>query len=124
LPSQNFTVISGYGEQYAYDRMPIGKPFQPGNTAAAKRGPNKITRTVKEAVLNVFNEIQDDPEIKLSAFAKKYPRDFYQIAAKLIPTELTGKIDNHIKLSIVRGKSIPERTPSGSDDGPARGEEI
>ena len=41
----------------------------------------------------------------LSKFAEKYPRDFYNMATKLIPTELTGAIDNHLTLKIVRGKS-------------------
>jgi hypothetical protein len=49
--------------------------------------------------LSVFNEIQDDPKIKLSQFAKDYPRDFYQIAARLIPTEITGNIKTVIKVT-------------------------
>lgn len=69
------------------------------------RGPGRLNKTVKETVLAVFNEMQDDPKIKLSAFAQKYPRDFYAIAAKLIPTELSGKIDNNVTIHIVRGKS-------------------
>lgn len=72
--------------------------FQKGNKAATKRGPNKITKTVKETVLAVFNEIQDDPKVKLLAFAKQYPRDFYAIAAKLIPTEVDAKLKSDIPL--------------------------
>ena len=82
-----------------------GKPFEKGNGGRPKGVQNKITRTVKETVLMVFNDIQEDPKVKLSQFAKDFPRDFYNIAAKLIPTELTGAIDNHITLQIVRGKS-------------------
>lgn len=67
--------------------------FEKGNKAASGRGPNHLTRTVKETVLAVFNEIQDDPKVKLSQFAKDYPRDFYNIAAKLIPNEVQGKLD-------------------------------
>lgn len=69
------------------------------------RGPGKLTSTVKETVLAVFNTLQDDPENNLTKFAKKYPRDFYNIAAKLIPTELTGSLNNNTTLRIVRGKS-------------------
>jgi len=59
--------------------------------AGRKKGtPNKITRTVKETVLTVFNEIQSDRKVNLKAFAKKHPKEFYQLAARLIPTELTG----------------------------------
>lgn len=53
---------------------------------------NHLTTTVKEKVLSVFNDLQTDPKANLKAFAKKYPRDFYQIAARLIPTELTGSL--------------------------------
>ncbi len=67
--------------------------FQKGNKAAVGRGPNKITKTVKETVLAVFIEIQDDPIVNLTAFAKEYPKEFYNIAAKLIPTEVQGTID-------------------------------
>jgi hypothetical protein len=58
-----------------------------------KGTPNKITRTVKETVLAVFNDLQSDPKNNLLEFGKKYPRDFYQIAAKLIPTELNAKVE-------------------------------
>lgn len=76
--------------------MAIGKPFEKGNSGRPKGTPNKITRTVKETVLSVFNEIQSDPKVKLSAFAKQYPRDFYAIAAKLIPTEVQASIDANV----------------------------
>jgi hypothetical protein len=83
----------------------VGTPFKNGNTGRKKGSQNKLTKTVKETVLSVFNKLQDDPKNNLTKFAEKYPRDFYNIAAKLIPTELTGAIDNHITLQIVRGKS-------------------
>lgn len=71
----------------------IGKPFEKGNPGKPKGAVNAITRTVKETVLAVFNEIQEDPKVKLSQFAKDYPREFYQIAAKLIPTEVQATVD-------------------------------
>ena len=71
-----------------------------GNQTSFKKGeggrpagiPNKLTTTVKETVLAVFNELQEDPEVKLSAWAKKEPTEFYRIAAKLIPTEVNAKV--------------------------------
>lgn len=62
---------------------------------------NKLTATVKETVLAVFNDLQEDPKVNLKTFGRKYPRDFYNIAARLIPTELTGHFDK-IKVEIVR----------------------
>lgn len=79
--------------------------FKAGNPGKPKGATNHLTRTVKETVLAVFNQIQNDPKVKLEQFAKDHPRDFYAIAAKLIPTEVTAKIDNKINLHIVRGKS-------------------
>lgn len=93
----------------------IGTPFKKGNPGKKKGTQNKITRTVKETVLAVFNQIQSDPKVKLLSFAKKYPRDFYNIAAKLIPTELSGAIDHTVNLHIVRGKSNSKPTPPGAD---------
>lgn len=53
---------------------------------------NKVNATVKERVLSVFNELQNDPNVNLYDFGRKYPREFYQIAAKLIPTEVSAGI--------------------------------
>lgn len=63
-------------------------------TGGRKKGStNKLTKTVKETVLAVFNDIQEDPKVNLTNFAKTYPRDFYAIAAKLIPTEINAKVE-------------------------------
>lgn len=70
--------------------------YKPGEGGRPKGVQNKITRTVKETVLAVFNDLQKDPKHNLTAFAEKYPRDFYQIAAKLIPTEVTGAFEANI----------------------------
>lgn len=72
--------------------------FKAGNSGRPKGATNKLTRTVKETVLEVFNIIQDDPKVNLEAFAKKYPRDFYTIAAKLIPTEMKAQVETTVKL--------------------------
>lgn len=49
---------------------------------------NKITKTVKEVVLAAFNELQSDPKANMVTWGKANPRDFYNVAAKLIPTEV------------------------------------
>jgi hypothetical protein len=63
------------------------------------RGQGKLNKTVKETVLAVFNELQEDPKVKLVAWAKDEPTEFYKIAAKLIPTEITGTVKTiiHVK---------------------------
>lgn len=67
--------------------------FKEGNPGRPKGAKGKLTKTVRETVLSAFNSLQDDPQHNITAFAKKYPRDFYNIAAKLIPTEIRGTIN-------------------------------
>ncbi len=61
-----------------------------------KGTPNKITKTVKETVLAAFNDLQSDPTVNLITWGKANPKDFYIIAAKLIPTELSGEVATKI----------------------------
>lgn len=75
--------------------------FTKGNPGKPKGATSHLTRTVKETVLAVFNDLQSDPKANLQSFAKKYPRDFYQIAAKLIPTEINAKLSK-VTVEIVR----------------------
>lgn len=74
-------------------------PFEKGQGGRKPGATNLITRTVKETLLEVFNELQEDPETALKSFAVKYPRDFHQMAARLIPTELTGSIKHIINVT-------------------------
>ena len=80
--------------------------FKEGNPGRPPGVQNKLTSTVKETVLNAFNQLQNDPKNNIVAFAQKYPRDFYQIAAKLIPTEINARI-NKVSLEIVRTITTP-----------------
>lgn len=65
--------------------------FKKGNFGKPKGATNNLTRTVKETVLCVFQKLQDDPKYNLEQFAKKYPKDFYKIAAKLIPQDIAAQ---------------------------------
>ncbi len=90
-------------------------PFEKGKekTGGRKKGvQNQLTRTVKDTVLEAFNDLQSDPKNNIIAFAKKYPRDFYAIAAKLIPTEVKGNVNANgkILLEIVRKSNNTART--------------
>lgn len=82
--------------------MPKGKPFKKGEGGRPKGAVNKVTRTVKDALHAAFYELQDDPEVKLVEWGKKNPTEFYKLAAKLIPTEITATVDtNTIKEIII-----------------------
>jgi len=62
-----------------------------------KGTPNKLTRTVKETVLAVFDDLQADPKANLLSWGKENLTEFYKIAAKLIPTEVNANVEVHKK---------------------------
>lgn len=76
--------------------------FKEGNPGRPAGVQNKLTKTVKETVLAVFNKLQEDDNFSLEWFAKKYPRDYYAIAAKLIPAEMNIKAATRHTIRIVR----------------------
>mgnify|MGYP003402832662 CR=1 FL=1 len=74
-------------------------PFEKGHNKAVGRptgSQNKLTKTVKERVLEVFNELQEDPKANLLSWAKDEPTEFYKIAAKLIPSDINAKIEGKV----------------------------
>jgi hypothetical protein len=67
--------------------MPF-KKGQSGNPAGKPKGTKHTMTVFKEAVCTVYQDIGGDRSF--AAWAKKNPTDFYKIAARLIPQELTG----------------------------------
>ena len=70
-------------------------PFKEGKDKTGGRikgTPNKLTKTVKETVLGVFNDLQEDPKANLLSWAKTEPTEFYKIAAKLIPMDVSASV--------------------------------
>jgi hypothetical protein len=72
-----------------------GKP-RPANAGRKEGSTNKLTKTVKEKVLEVFNELQEDPTANMLSWAKEEPTEFYKIAAKLIPADINAKVEGKI----------------------------
>lgn len=99
---------------------------QSGNPNGRKAGiPNKLTTTVRETVLKVFNDLQTDPSHNLEAFAKNHPKDFYLIASKLIPTEIVGETKQVIRIMSEQEESeasTQDESGQGDDDGSESGQ--
>lgn len=73
---------------------------KPAGSGRKEGTQNAITRTVKETVLAVFNKLQEDPVANLESWAKTEPTEFYKISSKLIPTEVSAKIDANLSFNV------------------------
>ena len=61
-----------------------------------KGTPNKITRTIREAFEHAFKILQDDNKAKLEVWGQANPSLFYQLAARLIPTEINANVTTQV----------------------------
>ena len=66
------------------------KPEKSGRKKGVQNELTKQMKTVKEMVLQTAITLNSSPQTSLLKFAKDDPKTFWTIAAKLIPTELTG----------------------------------
>ena len=60
---------------------------------------NKTTVAMKEAIMCVYNDLQEEAGRENGHFvdwAKENPTEFYKIASKLIPIDLNANIDGEI----------------------------
>lgn len=68
--------------------------FKPGEGGRPVGATNKTTKLVKEVFAEVFEKMQDEPDVNLLAWGKDNPTEFYKIASKLIPIQLGSDPDN------------------------------
>lgn len=73
------------------------RPVGSGRKKGSVNETTKIIRNVREVVLNAFNDMQKDPKNNILIWGKSNPKDFYMIAAKLIPTEISATVDATFK---------------------------
>lgn len=71
--------------------------FEKGNPGKPKGAVSKLSKTVKERVLDVFNELQGTSEHNLFEWAKTETTEFYKIAAKLIPADINAKVETTVE---------------------------
>lgn len=68
---------------------PIGSGRQPGSI-------NKATASIKGAFVEAFDKLGGADA--LAKWAVDQPTEFYKLASKLIPTELTGQVKTVIEI--------------------------
>lgn len=63
--------------------------FEKGNPGRQTGTPNKTTKLVKEVFAEVFTKLQSDKSANLWAWGKENPTEFYKLASKLIPAQVS-----------------------------------
>jgi hypothetical protein len=67
--------------------------------------PNRITTAFKQAVQIVYDEIGG--HAAFATWARENQTDFYRIASRLIPTEITSP-DNSVTIIVNRGDALEQ----------------
>lgn len=75
--------------------------FKPGEGGRPTGAANKTTKLVKERFAEAFDLLQEDDEVKLSVWGKANPTEFYKLASKLIPVQISGDPENPLNTGIV-----------------------
>ena len=77
---------------------------------------NKFTRSIKQVFEDVFNELQKDKRVCLSAWAKTNPTDYYKLISRLLPNAITGPDGGPLQVAGVVSVYMPDN--SRRNDGP------
>jgi hypothetical protein len=82
---------------------------QSGNPTGRKKGStNKVTRDIRQAFLDAFDALQQEPGVNLVDWAKDQPTEFYRLSGKLIPAKV--ETEGTLAVQVITG--VPE---SGGD---------
>lgn len=82
---------------------------QSGNPSGRKKGSaNKVTRDIRQAFLDAFDALQQEPGVNLVDWAKDQPTEFYRLSGKLIPAKV--ETEGTLAVQVITG--VPE---SGGD---------
>lgn len=78
----------------------------PRPNSGRRHGSKNVMGSVRESFEKVFNALQDDDEASLESWAKHNPGEFYKLASKLLPMQVTAEGS----LSLIVATGIPQET--------------
>lgn len=70
--------------------------------------PNKIPKQVKDVFFETFTKLQEDPKANLTKWAKENKTEFYKLASKLLPIQLSGDAENPVAVNVTEGLSFEQ----------------
>ena len=72
----------------------------------AKGTPNKVTKAVKEALIESFDEVGGKDY--LINMAREYPVAYMSLLGKIIPTEMKSTVEGGISVTITTGVPLED----------------
>jgi len=75
-------------------------PFEKGNPGKPLGAKNKSTKLVKDTFAEVFTMLQYDEQANLKTWGSKNPTEFYKLASKLIPIQVSGDPENPLTFTL------------------------
>lgn len=73
----------------------------PRVNSGRRHGSKNVLGSVRESFERVFHALQDDDEASLENWAKRNPGEFYKLASKLLPMQVTA--DGSLSLVVATG---------------------
>jgi UV DNA damage repair endonuclease len=90
----------------------VPKKGQTNNPNGRPKGsPNKATKTVREHFAHAFNLLQESDTANLHQWAQSNPTEFYRLASKLIPMQVSNDPENPMPSVIIQIIPDPECKP-------------
>jgi hypothetical protein len=101
-PPVVITVRLDSTAKQALPPVPAPKGHIIPNAPRGRKGPNKLTKTVKEAFETVFKDLQKDPKNPSTCALglKRSRTSSTRLASKLIPTEVKGEMNHTVTPNI------------------------
>jgi hypothetical protein len=96
----------------------MARGSKPGERRGGREAgtPNKITTSIKEAVLETFLNLGGVSH--MTSWAKETPTDFYRIAAKLIPQQISADVKHIHDVSDIPDSELANIAAGGSTGTP------
>ena len=92
--------------------------FKKGEGGRPKGAVNQTTKLVKETFAEVFSNLQSHPTANLQSWAVDEPTEFYKLASKLIPAQMSVDVTsfNLMTLDPLTSTDATEPNDSAKED--------
>ena len=84
-------------------------------TGGRKKGSINIhTTAFKDLIMNAYMSLENDPKYGIVKWAKENQTDFYKIASKLIPVQVTANVNEVKQIIFTPHEQLPKSHSNGA----------